>query len=46
VPRVAPPDGADERPFRMVDEPLPDEASARAADPFAWRGPIRYGGHW
>jgi arylsulfatase A-like enzyme len=46
VPRVAPPDGADDRPFHVVDEPLPDEASVRATNPFAWRGPIRYGGHW
>jgi arylsulfatase A-like enzyme len=33
-------------PFRVIDEPLPDAARARAANPYAWRGPIRYGGHW
>jgi hypothetical protein len=46
VPRVAPSAGPGERPLHTVDEPLPDETAARAANPFAWRGPIRYGGHW
>jgi arylsulfatase len=46
VPCVAVPDGGDARRFHVMDEPLPDEAAARASNPFAWRGPIRYGGHW
>jgi arylsulfatase A-like enzyme len=46
VPQLARPDGDARRPFIGVDEPLPDEAAARASNPFAWRGPIRYGGHW
>lgn len=37
---------AADHPFRQVDEPLPDEARTRATNPYAWRGPIRYGGHW
>jgi arylsulfatase A-like enzyme len=33
-------------PFQVMDAPALEPAAARAANPFAWRGPIRYGGHW
>lgn len=32
--------------FTVNDIPLPEASEVRARNPLAWRGPIRYGGHW
>lgn len=32
--------------FRATVPPPDGKEAARASNPFAWRGPIRYGGHW
>lgn len=46
VPQIVDPDASDESGFRRSEKPIPSEQVARTRNPYAWRGPLRYGGHW